>query len=160
MNKIHIRSYKPDDLKDFTSMFSTYFRDDFKFDISDAKVNTLCGDITRDVQSGILYLDLLIVDGESAGFANYQIDSSKSDWCEKEGWGFIREVYIHKKYRGRKFGNELVNYIEERLHEKGVDKIYLTSDETGKFWSDCGYKETGETSRINKDPIFEKRING
>ncbi|MBI9012525.1 MAG: GNAT family N-acetyltransferase [Clostridiales bacterium] len=156
INNLVIRNFKADDLHDFTKMFTTYFRSDFNIDISDDGANRLCKKMAEDILSGIVNLDLLIVDGKSIGFINAQIDTPKSDWCEREGWGFIREMYIHKDYRGRGFGSKLVKHVEETFYTIGVRQIYLTSDETGDFWISCGYKESGEISSINNGPIYEK----
>ena len=158
INRVEIRSFKIEDLQDFTDMFTTYFRDDFEIEISDTGAKKLCEKITKEVLSNIMNLDLLIVDDKSIGFINSQVDTPKSDWCEREGWGFIREMYIHKKYRGNGLGIKFVDYLEEAFHNRGVDKIYLTSDDSGKFWTACGYEESGVVSSINKDPIFEKRV--
>jgi len=158
INNVEIRSFKIEDLQEFTNMFITYFRDDFEIEISDTGAKKLCKKISEDVLSGILKLDLLIVDDKSIGFINSQVDTPKSDWCEREGWGFIREMYIHKQYRGNGLGIKFVDYLEEAFHNKGVDKIYLTSDDSGKFWTACGYEDSGDISRINKHPIFEKRV--
>lgn len=157
---IEIKKFKKEDLQDFTNMFVTYFRDDFEIEISDTGVKKLCEKISKDVLSNILELDLLIIDGKSIGFINSQVDTAKSDWCERDGWGFIREVYIHKNYRGYGLGIKLVKHVEETFYRRSVDKIYLTSDDSGKFWTACGYKKFGEISRLNNDPIFEKRMTG
>lgn len=158
INNIEIRSFKTEDLQDLMDMLTTYFRDDLKIEISDTGAKKLCKKITEEVLSGILKLDLLIIDGKSIGFINSQIDTPKSDWCEREGWGFIREMYIHKQYRGNGLGIKLVNHLEETFYQRGIQKIYLTSDDSGEFWTACGYEDSGDISRINKHPIFEKRV--
>lgn len=58
--------------------------------------------------------------------------------------------------RGRGYGSILIVNAEKKLYDKGVEHIYLTSDKAGGFWRQCGYKETGEVSVINHDPIFRK----
>lgn len=157
-NKIEIRSFVPEDIEDFRGMFTTYFRDDFGIKISDEDVVRLCGQISRDIQSGILYLDLLTVDGSCVGFINSQVDSPKSDWCEREGWGFIREMYVHKTYRRQNLGLKMVSHCEEALYKRGIEKIYLTSDNSGHFWTACGYTASKKKSQSNDHPIYEKFI--
>lgn len=94
LKKVEIRPYRHIDMADFIRMFSTYFRTDFKYDISDKKSEELCNKIADSVMTGVTALDMLAVNGELVGFISYQIDSQKSDWCEREGCGFIREMYI------------------------------------------------------------------
>ncbi|HEX3076917.1 MAG TPA: GNAT family N-acetyltransferase [Lachnospiraceae bacterium] len=97
-----------------------------------------------------------MINGETVGFICYQIDTDKSDWCEREGWGFIKEIFINRTLRGKNYGVKLVYHAETKLYAKGVDHIYLTSDEAGEFWNLCGYRNTGIVSSINHDPIYEK----
>jgi len=153
---IEIRSFYNDDLGVFTDMFGDYFRNDFKFEISNNKLEKLCSEIAESAISGITSLDMLLLDGKTAGFICYQIDTPNSDWCEREGWGFIREVYVNKNLRGKGLGLRLVAHAEKVLYTKGAAHIYLTSDESGGFWNSCGFKETGRVSEINHDPIYEK----
>lgn len=151
-----IRSFCNNDLCDFTEMFCTYFRNDFKIEISDNKVEKLCSEIAESSISGIIPLDILLLDGKMVGFVCYQIDTPHSDWCEREGWGFIREIYVNQALRGNGLGTKLVTHAEKILYTKEVEHIYLTSDESGGFWNSCGYMNTGKVSDINHDPIYEK----
>ncbi len=52
----------------------------------------------------------------------YQIDSPKSDWCQKEGFGFIREIYINEELRNQGLGKILVDYAERFLKSKMLSK--------------------------------------
>lgn len=153
---VEIRSFCINDLCDFTEMFCTYFRNDFKIEISDNKVEESCSEIAKNSVSGVIPLDMLLIDGKIVGFISYQIDTPYSDWCEREGWGFIREIYVNQTLRGKGLGQRLVTHAEKILYNNGVDHIYLTSDEAGKFWGSCEYKKTGKVSDINHDPIYEK----
>ena len=137
-------------------MVSLYFRNDFKIEISDKGLDKMCNEISNNSILGISSLDLLIIDEKISGFICYQIDSPNSDWCEREGWGFIRELFIYNNIRGNNLGQVLVNNAEEVLYSNGVKNIYLTSDEAEKFWLSCGYIKTDKVSSINKDPIYEK----
>lgn len=153
---IEVRAYERDDLSSFIKMFTTYFRDDFKIDIDDEALENLCKKITEDVMKDIVQLSILLVDEKYAGFINYQIDSKSSNWCEREGWGFIREAYIDKAYRGQGLGKVLVDHVEMYYEKQGISNIYLTSDEHVAFWMSRGYQPTGIISTINNDPIYEK----
>ncbi|WBW96399.1 GNAT family N-acetyltransferase [Oceanirhabdus sp. W0125-5] len=153
---IEIRPFCNNDLYAFTEMFISYFRDDFNFKITDEKAEKLCSRIGQESKSGITLLDMLLLDGKMVGFISYQIDTPNSDWCEREGWGFIREIYVDKNLRGKGLGQKLVVHAEKNLYANGVEHVYLTSDESGQFWNKCGYKDAGKISEINNDPIYEK----
>ena len=156
LEKVEIRSFCNNDTPIFTEMFRTYFRNDFKIEITDEKLETICHENADHSILEISPVDILLVDGNPVGFIIYQIDNKKSNWCEHEGWGFIREVFIIHSMRGKGFGATLVAHAEKKLYDKGVEHIYLTSDEAGGFWRQCGYEENGEVSDINHDPIFKK----
>ena len=156
LEKIEIRQLCQNDINDFTEMFRTYFRNDLKIEITDEKLEKICNEIANYSLLEITPLDLLTINDQVAGFVIYQIDSKESNWCEREGWGFIREIYIHHSMRGKGFGSQLVVHAEKALYEKGAKHIYLTSDEAGAFWGLCGYKATGSLSNTNHDPIYEK----
>lgn len=156
LTNIKIRSFCDNDLHNFIEMFCTYFRNDFKIEISGKKAEKLCSEIAEKSVSGVIPLDMLLLDGEIVGFVSYQIDTAYSDWCEREGWGFIREIYVNQTLRGKGLGSKLVTHVEKILYNKGVEHIYLTSDQSGRFWDSRGYKKTGKVSDINQDPIYEK----
>lgn len=156
LENIKIRSFCNNDLHDFIEMFCTYFRNDFKIEISDNKAEKLCSEIAKKSISGVIPLDMLLLDRKIVGFISYQIDTPYSDWCEREGWGFIREIYVNQSLRGKGLGLKLVSHAEKILYNNGAEHIYLTSDESGIFWSLCGYKKTEKVSDINQDPIYEK----
>jgi ribosomal protein S18 acetylase RimI-like enzyme len=156
LDNIEIRSYCADDLYNFKDMFSTYFRQDFQIHISDKQLDEICSEITENSISGITPLAMLLHEGKAVGFIIYQIDSPRSDWCERDGWGFIREIYVTPSMRGKGLGEILVTHAEKILYTNGVEQIYLTSDEAEKFWVSCGYNKTGSVSEINNDSIYEK----
>lgn len=154
--RVEIRSFCNDDLHDFTEMFYAYFRNDFKIEITDDKAEKICAQIAESAISGVVPLDLLLLNGKIVGFVCYQIDTPHSDWCEREGWGFIREIYVDQSLRGKSLGSKLVAHAENSLYANGAEHIYLTSDVLESFWNSCGYKKTGKESEFNHDPIYEK----
>ena len=156
VKNVKIRRFCINDLYDFKNMFCNYFRKDFKIQIPDNKVDEICLKISENSNSEITPLDLLLIDEKIVGFISYQIDSPNSDWCEREGWGFIREIYVNPTLRGNHLGSRLVTHAEKTLYSNGAEHIYLTSDEAGIFWLSCGYIKTDKVSDINHDPIYEK----
>lgn len=158
IQNFEIRKFNPYDLKVFTEMLSRYFTSDLRIELSQTEFVKLGEKISTLVLEGVLDLDLLVIDGKEVGFINYQVDSKKSDWCERQGWGFIREIYVSNDYRGRSFGGELVNHAEEKLRSRGIKNVYLTSDEADKWWIRSGYESSGEVSIKNKCPIYQKNL--
>ena len=57
------------------------------------------------------------------------------------GW-----IKIDDDYRGKKLGEKLVSYIEEKGKEKGMENIYATSvmADAKEFWKKMGYEWSGE----------------
>lgn len=157
---MEIKLFGRGDLLAFSQMFYTYFKEDFKIDIDEEKASRICDQIATDVEAGIVSLAILMVDHNYVGFINFQVDSPKSDWCEKEGWGFIREIYIKRKYRHLGFGKQLINYVENCFRKENIHQIYLTSDENDSFFDACGYRKTNQVSDINHDPIWDKILMG
>lgn len=156
LENFQIRPFSSNDMCDFKEMFCTYFKNDLKLEIADKDVESVCIEIADSIISGIISLDILRVDEKSVGFVCYQIDKPNSDWCERDGWGFIREIYTNCCLRRKGLGAKLVAHAEKILYSIGVEHIYLTSDEADEFWNSCGYKKTGKVSNINQSTIFEK----
>ena len=153
-----IHSYSNNEFASFTEMFGSYSRDDFKIELTDQQCTKVCTRIIDSASAGISALDLLFVDHRAVGFIWFQIDSPSSDWNEREGCGFIREVYIDASLRRSSLGKTLVEHAEAMLQANNVPSIYLTSDESELFWVACGYRKTDLTSTINHDPIYEKQL--
>lgn len=154
-----IKAIKEPDYESFVNMFNSYFLDDFKIELEHSKIEEICLDIMERTKKQVIFLDLMKINNKSIGFIIYQIDSPESDWCQKEGFGFIREVYIDKELRKQGLGKLLVAHVEQALKDKNIEQIYLTSGDSGLFWSQCGYKTTYETGYRNEDPIYIKKIN-
>lgn len=156
LQNIIFRKCNASDKLVFKQLMGVYFRDDFKINIDDSRLENICNKVFEATGKGYMCLELIQLENKIIGFVNYQIDTPNSDWNEKEGFGFIREIFISKHYRGKGIGKEVVYYIETALYALGVTNIYLTSDEAGEFWMKCGYHKTNECSKINHDPIYAK----
>lgn len=156
-SNIKIKSFEEFYYKSFVNMFYAYFLHDFNIELQYSQVEEICLDIIEMVKKRIIFLDLLTINNEARGFVIYQIDSPKSDWCRKEGFGFIREVYIERELREKGLGGSLIAHVERILKDKNVEQIYLTSDNE-TFWSKCGFIKTDEIGYKNQEPIYVKRI--
>jgi len=152
-----IRPYSDStDFDAFAQMVGVYFIEDLKEPLNNNPPIGMCKAMTQSVKDAITYLDILHIDDSPMGFIMYQVDSPKSNWCEKEGYGFIREMYIHKDYRKQGYGKTLVAHAESELKRLSVPHIYLTSSNDA-FWLSVGYASTGETCEKNNNHILIKQ---
>lgn len=159
MKTEEIGAIKESDYESFVNMFNSYFLDDFKIEVEYSKIQEICLGIMESTKQQVVYLDLMKINNKPIGFIIYQIDSPESDWCQKDGFGFIKEIYIAKGLRNQGLGKLLVAHAEQSLKGKNVEQIYLTSDDSGLFWNQCGYKITHEKGYRNEDPIYIKKVN-
>lgn len=159
---IKIRKLLKDKYEIFTKMFCDYF-DELgenidKEIIIDKIINK---QIIKSVESKVCYVDLMIYENKEIGFIIYQIDSSDSDWNEREGQGFIREFYIEKKYRNKGLGSLLLKNAESKLKKLGATSIYLNSGNnrsTIQFYESKGYENEHIKNKYNKLEYFSKKI--
>ena len=147
-----IKTYENTQRQEFLKMLITYFNDDMKLNWrSEFIEDKILGLFEEKWSKEILYIDVLEENKQLIGFAIYQIDTPQSDWCKKEGWGFVRELYIQKDYRKQGYGYKLVKNIERCLINKNVKDIYLNSDDAIIFWNKCNYINTNE---VNADGMY------
>ena len=137
-------------------MLAVCFPQDYKIPLTEAQLEELCNEIIHQVTAKIVFLDLLLLDKVAKGFISYQVDTPMSDWCEKENWGFIREIFIAPDIRKMGYGKILVEHAERKLTDLSVPNIYLTTDDSIDFWINVGYQKTGEVSEKNKGYILIK----
>ncbi|MCL1820034.1 MAG: GNAT family N-acetyltransferase [Oscillospiraceae bacterium] len=140
----------------FKDMLRPCFNKDYKIPLTEQQLNELCEEIVQLTEKQIAFLDLLFLDGVAKGFVLYQVDTPKSDWCEKETWGCIREFYIDSDIRGKGFGKILALHTEDKLRELSVPHIYLTADYAVGFWIKIGYSDSGEICKRNDGRILVK----
>jgi len=157
MTDLKIRKLEESDFDAFAQLVGLCFREDYKLELNDAQVNEVSKTMTQQAKNDIAHTDLLCVDGIAIGFIQYQIDSPKSDWCEKEGWGCIREMYISNEYRKKGYGKTLATHAENELKKLLAAHIYLTTDDALDFWLNVGYVDSGEICEKNDGNILVKQ---
>ena len=137
-------------------MLRICFNQDYKIPLTEQQLEALCKEICRQAAEKIVFLDLLFLNGRAEGFINYQVDTPQSDWCEKETWGFIRELYISPALRKKGYGQKLAEHAESKLWALSVPNIYLTTDDAIEFWLKLGYHDTAEICPQNNGSILTK----
>jgi len=157
---MEIRTYHSADFDAFAQMVGVCWIEDYKETLNSNPPVEMCNAMVQSANDGIMHIDLLCLDDSPIGFIMYQIDSPKSDWCEKEGYGCIREMYIHKDYRKKGYGKVLVAHAENELKKLSAQHIYLTADDDNSiaFWLRVGYADTGEVCDKNNGNILIKQV--
>ncbi len=139
------------DLPALRGLFIKYYSE---LDCEDDPQYLFDGFIARDLKADVLGAALIYGDdlpaaeerpGEADGFVIFQIDDMINDWCFKEGWGDVREIYVDAACRRHGLGRALLEFAEAKLKEAGAADIYLLpTDESEGFFIACGYEEMGE----------------
>ena len=115
--------------------------------------------VLPDLLAGLLKVDLIEEDGAVCGFCIYQIDEPGNDWCFKDGWGDIREIYIVMSKRRSGLGKFLLYTAEMRLAEAGAQNVYtLPEGESANFFAACGYDLTDDVCAELECNVFTKSL--
>lgn len=154
---LKIRKFAKSDRDAFRRMFVDYFTQDFKINLTEQDFEEICSTIESYIKTGV-YLDMLAINGVLKGFVNYQIDTEDKDWCQKEGWGCIREIYVSPDSRKKGYGKALAFHAESKLKDLTATDIYLTCDDNKDFWLGLGYYDTGEICTANDSSLFCKTL--
>lgn len=140
-----ITSYTPALRPHFEEMLVEYFVHDLKSDIPEEIIRGKLMELIADQTcNSIIHAAIALTDEIPIGFSIYQIDTPDSDWCKRPGWGFIREFWIAKAWRGKGCGRKLAEHTEQHLRSLGASRLYLTSDGAVDFWEHCLWHNTHE----------------
>ena len=73
------------------------------------------------------------------------------------GWMFVSLFWIDDKYRGKGFGQRLLEAAEARARKNGVKNVYLDtfSFQAPAFYKKLGYREFG---RLKDYPVGHDRV--
>lgn len=158
--KISISQYNETDYKSFTQMFYEYFSGDLETGDSYEVIKKEVVDkqVLPFFKSGAVLIDIAKMQGKAIGFIIYQVDSVNSDWCERPGWGFIREFYIDKNYRNKGIGGNLLARAENSLKKLGATIVYLTTDikdYVKVFYKNNGYLSENTLSARNAEYLYK-----
>ena len=115
----------------FEKLFTQYYGE---LGCEDDVPHLLSEYVLPDLKAGLISADILF-DGENfIGFIIYQLDDIDNEWCHREGWGDIREIFVLPQNRGQGLGKFLILTAEFRLKERGVNKSYcLPAEGTEKL---------------------------
>ena len=119
---VEIKTFEESDYESFVKMFNSYFLNDCQIKLKYSKIEEICSEIIEMSKREVSPLYLIKLNKKPVGFIIYQIDSPRSDWCQKEGFGFIRELYIEKEYRKRGLGNFCFLMLKKSLKIRVLNK--------------------------------------
>lgn len=125
----------------FTELFKDYYAE---LGCGDDAAELADEYVIPDLLAGLLHVEL-IYEESAVGFIIWQIDDIDNEWCFREGWGDVREIYISPSYRRRGLGKFLLYTAELKLKESGAAKSYcLPAQGSENFFAACGYSKTDE----------------
>ena len=153
-----VRPYTDCDHDAFAAMFSVCFLQDYGMPLSPEQVTQVCGKIETAARAGVVSIDLAMSGPDAVGFVIYQIDAPQSDWCERPGWGLIREMFVAPNWRKQGWGRRLASHAEQALELRGATNIYLTTDDALEFWLSLGYTNTNQICQRNEGLILTKTV--
>lgn len=158
--KINIINYSDADYESFAKMFFDYFSNDIKtgdsFEI--IKREVVDKQVLPFFKNQAIFINIAKIDDNPVGFIIYQIDSNKSDWCERPGEGFIRELYVDKNFRNKGLGGKLLVSAENNFRNLKVQKVYLTTDikdYVKEFYLNKGYISENKLSKNNSEYMYK-----
>ncbi len=138
---IKIAPLTDDKLGIFEKLFADYYNE---LGCDDDTAQLIDEYVIPDLLAGLINVEI-IYDGEPVGFAIRQIDDIDNDWCYREGWGNIREIYISPLFRRKGLGKFLLYTAEMKLKESGANRAYcLPAEGSEDFFAACGYLKSDE----------------
>ncbi len=141
-------------MADFEPLFKAYYEE---LDCDADAQETIDACVLPDVLAGMIFVDIIYEDDVPCGFAIRQIDTMDNDWCWREGWGDIREMYISPASRRKGLGKFLLFTEEMKLREAGAKEAYcLPVEEAEPFFAACGYVKTDQYDSDTDCYVFEK----
>ena len=139
---------------EFAKLFENYYSE---LDCGEDPLHLFDEYVIPDLKAGLLSADILEADGIFAGFCIYQRDDIDNEFCLREGWGDIREIYVIPSLRGQGLGRFMLYTAEMRLRERGAAKAYcLPSEGTEKFFEACGYLKSNLYNEEFDCFVYEK----
>ncbi|MGN0817689.1 MAG: GNAT family N-acetyltransferase [Candidatus Coproplasma sp.] len=139
-----IKCYPLKDVKkdEFYRLFTEYYDE---LGCEDDAEHLLDEYVLADYLCGLLSIDLIDDGDRTVGFIIYQIDGIENEWCKKEGFGDVREIYVSPSARRKGLGKFMLFSAEMKLKESGAKQAYaLPCEGSEEFFAACGYTDGGE----------------
>lgn len=139
----------------FKALFCDYYAE---LDCEDEPLHLLDEYVLPDYEAGLLHIALCI-DQSAVGFAIFQTDDPVNDWCFKDGWGDIREIYVVPSARAKGIGRALLAFAEKALKTEQACGLYaLPTEDSEEFFKAAGYADGGEYCAELDNKVFIKKL--
>jgi len=149
------------EMAQFSAIFTEYFADVFQHTPQDAPKAEDMPEVIQWYLNDTNHEDACVLlaykNTEIAGFVVAHIDQPHKNWCVKENWFCLREIYVMPKHRKDGIAKQLVNAAEAALAHFKPTGHYLTCDSGLGFWEKMGYVNTGELLALNNSYIYIKK---
>ncbi|MBB5253669.1 GNAT family N-acetyltransferase [Sulfurisphaera ohwakuensis] len=120
-----IRKAIEKDIEALTDMFARMYRLNSEFDPLLEVPQDLEEKVRESIKKSFNKDDVLLIvveeDGKVVGGARVFI--SDREFYIPQKVGIIQEIYVYPSYRRKGIGEEIINYIEKELKEKGIDTV-------------------------------------
>lgn len=151
---LHVAPLRDDTREIFIKLFKDYYEE---LGCEDDAQHLADEYVLPDMLAGLLHVDILDDGGEYAGFIIYQRDDIDNEWCFREGWGDVREIYVAPSFRRQGLGKFLLYTAEMKLKEAGAVRCYcLPCNSAADFFAACGYEKTDEYDDEFDGFVYEK----
>lgn len=85
-------------------------------------------------------------------YDTFPIGTARLYYKDNKKW-YLSRYCVLKEYRGRKFGNFMIEQFINKCYEKKIDELYLSSQLSAKdFYKRHGFDEFGEIYIIDNIP--------
>lgn len=151
-----IHNIREKDYDNFEKAFCAYYAE---LGCEDDALHLFAEYVLPDLKAGLFGV-AVASDGESVtGFVIFQIDDVVNDWCYKDGWGDVRELYVSPNDRRKGLGTELLSYAESELKASGAENAYCTpTEEAETFFIGRGYSDGGEICDETGGKLLVKKL--
>lgn len=136
----------------FTCAFKEYF---FELGIKVTDWNSLWKEMNND-KGNYAYIKVNDL-GKAIGFIQFKaIELTNNFFTEK--YGFIREFWIAKEYRGKGYGTQLLKTCELYFEKAGISQTILTTSTAKEFYIANGYSVNQNIIAKNDQIVMTKSI--
>lgn len=149
-----VRKIEEADFGAFKEMFCAYFEE---LDCEDDPLHLFEEYVLPDLKAGLFSVAVAENGKTLCGFVIWQIDDVINDWCFKDGWGDVRELYVLPDMRGRGTGSALLQFALQALKAEGAQSVYtLPAEESEGFFIKCGFEDCAEYCADTDNKVFSK----
>ncbi len=151
-----IHEIREKDYDNFKKAFCAYYGE---LDCEDDPLHLFSEYLLPDLKAGLFNVAVAKCGEDILGFVIFQIDDVINDWCFKDGWGNVRELYVYPEARYKGLGGSLLRYAENALRESGATDVYcIPTEEAETFFTERGYTDSGEVCPDADGKVLTRKL--